>query len=99
MPLTKTEMETIILFNEGENDAEIYTFNEKLKRKLQQVSSRHPEIYHLKSTDQYGGVTYVFPKKWLDIRFREPLSDKERNRRSEVGKRNDMSAVRRMQRQ
>lgn len=99
MPLSMVERETIILFNEGETDAEVFTNNEKLRKKLEQAALRHPEIYHLKSTDQYGGVTCVFPKKWLDVRFREPLSNKERNRRSEVGKRNDMSAVRRMQHQ
>ena len=99
MQLSMVERETIILFNEGEADAEVYTFNEKLKRKLEQAASRHPEIYQLKKADEHGGMTYVFPKKWLDVRFREPISDAESKRRSEAGKRNDMSAVRRMQRQ
>ena len=31
MSLTKIEQETIILFNEGEADAEVYTHNVKLK--------------------------------------------------------------------
>lgn len=74
MPLSMVERETIILFNEGEADAEVFTNNEKLRRKLEQAALRHPEIYHLKSMDQYGGVTYIFPKKRLDIRFREPVS-------------------------
>lgn len=32
--LTKYEKETIILFNEGECEASIYTFNADLKRRL-----------------------------------------------------------------
>ena len=76
MPLSMVERETIILFNEGEKTAEVFTNNDKLRKKLEQASARHPEIYRHKSTDQYGGVTYEFPKKWLDIRFREPISEK-----------------------
>ena len=33
MKLTRIEQETIILFNEGENEAEVYTHNAKLKKK------------------------------------------------------------------
>lgn len=82
MPLSMVERETIILFNEGEKTAEVFTNNDKLRKKLEQAASRHPEIYHLKSTDQYGGVTYIFPKKRLDIRFREPISEERHKRLS-----------------
>ena len=83
MGLSQVERETIILFNEGESDAEIYTFNEKLKRRLASAAAKHPEIYHLKSTDQHGAATYVFPKRWLTVLFREPSSNEQREKRSE----------------
>ena len=38
--LTKYEKETIILFNEGEDTASIYTFNAGLKKRLARCSPR-----------------------------------------------------------
>ncbi len=93
------ERETIILFNEGESEAEVYTFNEKLKKKLVQAALRHPEIYRQKASDDTGSVTYVFPKRWLTVLFREPISAEESKRRSENAKKNDMDAVRQQRRQ
>ena len=77
MSLTKIEQETIILFNEGEADAEVYTHNKSLKRKLENAAKKNPNIYHLKATNAYGGVTYTFPKKLLTVMFRDEMSDKQ----------------------
>ena len=83
MSLSMVERETIILFNEGESDAEVYTFNEKLKKKLTQAALSHPEIYRQMASDDTGSVTYVFPKRWLTVLFREPISNEQREKRSE----------------
>lgn len=77
MSLTKIEQETIILFNEGEADAEVYTHNVKLKKKLEMVAKKNPTLYRLKDKNAHGGVSYAFPKKYLTIIFREEMSDKQ----------------------
>jgi len=78
MSLTKIEQETIILFNEGEADAEVYTHNVKLKNKLTRIAKKPPELYRLKDKNAHGGVTYIFPKKLLTVIFREPVSEESK---------------------
>ena len=75
MKQSKIEQETIILFNEGEADAEVYTHNVKLKNKLVKMAKKCPGLYRLKDKNAYGGVMYIFPKKYLTIMFREEISD------------------------
>lgn len=82
MSLTKIEQETIILFNEGEADAEVYTHNKSLKRRLN-AARKNPNLYHLKATNASGGVTYTFPKKYLKIVFRDEASEEEQRRYNE----------------
>ena len=48
MKQSKIEQETIILFNEGEADAEVYTHNVKLKNKLVKMAKKCPGLYRLK---------------------------------------------------
>lgn len=84
MSLTKIEQETIILFNEGESDAEVYTHNVKLKNKLSKMAKKCPEHYHLKLKNPFGGVTYTLPKKALVIIFKDVPSEEERLKRKEV---------------
>ena len=47
MSLTKIEQETIILFNEGEADAEVYTHNVKLKNKLTKMAKKRVTGYQI----------------------------------------------------
>ena len=75
MKQSKIEQETIILFNEGEAGAEVYTHNVKLKNKLVKMAKKSPGLYRLKDKNAYGGVMYIFPKKYLTIMFREEISD------------------------
>ena len=42
--LTKYEKETIILFNEGEDTASIYTFNAGLKKRLALFAPSTPDL-------------------------------------------------------
>ena len=91
MNLTKLEKETILLFNEQEDEAEIYTYSKKLIKKLSVVAERNPQLYKLVSTDSDGGVCYHFSKKLLSVRFLEPISQEERQNRSERAKRTGLS--------
>ncbi|MEG2634139.1 MAG: molecular chaperone [Oscillospiraceae bacterium] len=82
--LTKAEKETIILFNEYETDAEVYTFNPKLQRKLRERANEYPEIYQLQEDKQYGSVTCRMPKSSLSVSLKKPISEE---RRTELRKR------------
>ena len=42
MKLSKYEKETIILFNEGEREASIFTYNADLKRRLAAFAKKYP---------------------------------------------------------
>ena len=54
--LTKYEKETIILFNEGEDTASIYTYNASLRKRLALFSKKHPDLCRLeKSHEQRRG--------------------------------------------
>ena len=70
---TQIEKETIILFNEAENEAEIYTYNQKLISMLK----KRPEIANLKRKDNTGAYTFIIPKSYLKINLKRKLSQAE----------------------
>ena len=75
--LTNYERETIITFNEAEADCEVYTYNQKLIRKLTERCESHPNLYQKVSEDQFGGYTFCFPKSLLTINPRVPINGTE----------------------
>lgn len=75
------EKETIILFNEAESEAEIYTYNQKLINRLK----KHPAIAKLKRKDDTGAYTFIVPKKQMTISIREPISEELREIRRKSG--------------
>ncbi len=78
MPLTKSEKETIILFNEQDNRCDIMTYNHSLQKRLMEAAAKHPEIYQLTDELCDGGVVYSLPKRMLNIRLRNPMNEEER---------------------
>lgn len=81
--ISQIEKETIILFNEEETEAEIYTYNRKLIAKLKS----HPTIARLKRKDDTGAYTFTVPKQRMSIVIRNPISEEHRKKLSEHGKR------------
>lgn len=77
MSTSKLEQETIILFNEQEPNAEIYTFNGKMKRKLESLAASHSQTVKLVKADKSGAVTYKLPKELVSLRT--PASEAARN--------------------
>ena len=67
MRLTKYEQETIILFNESESTAAVYTYNTGLQNTLNSLYQSHPEQVTQTGDNGYGGLTYSLPKKWLRL--------------------------------
>lgn len=84
--LTNYERETIITFNEAESDCEVYTYNQKLIRKLTERCESHPSLYRMVAEDQFGGYTFCFPKSLLTINPRVPMSEdlRDKHRRNAI---------------
>jgi hypothetical protein len=76
MKLSKYEKETIICFNEGEAEASVYTYNQKLREKLARLARKCPDKIVLERREPHGAVTYTVPKSCVSIR--EPYSDARR---------------------
>ena len=84
--MTKTEQETIILFNEVEPLASVYTYNGALKRKLAGLCVSRPEEGRQTKDDGQGGLTFVVPKRWVKVNASIILTDEERARRASAAK-------------
>lgn len=92
--LSKYEKETIINFNEGEQEAVIYTHNADLKRRLAEFSLKYPSLCQLKCENEAGGVTYVMDKSRLSIRLVPPYSEERKAAAREYAKRHGFQTVR-----
>ena len=77
--LTKYEKETIVLFNEGEDTASIYTYNAGLRKRLANFSKKYPDLCRLE-------------KSRLSIRLQPPMSEERRQKASEYAKQNRFNA-------
>ncbi len=65
--LTRHEMETVIIYNAGEQGATVYTRDKAIMRRLDQLAADYPEIYKLvKQTDI--NKTYSVPKSYISYR-------------------------------
>ncbi len=78
MQLTNIEKETIINFNEAERTASVYTHNEALKARLLKLCQTHPEQVRQTAVNQWGGLTFELPKKWLKVAPPRVLSPAQR---------------------
>ena len=84
MKLSKYEEETVVLYNEAQSTASVYTHDPKLKEKLKRLSEKYPEQIIFVKSNSSGGVTYTVPKKCVLIR--EPYSEEHRKAASERAK-------------
>ncbi len=84
MNLSKYEEETVVLYNEAESTANVYTHDPKLKEKLRRLSKKYPNQIIFQTENDGGGVTYIVPKKCVLIR--EPYSEERRRADSERAK-------------
>ena len=90
--LTKYEKETIVLFNEGEDTASIYTYNAGLRKRLANFSKKYPDLCRLEKSREQGGVSYVLEKSRLSIRLQPPMSEERRQKASDYAKQNRFNA-------
>lgn len=94
MKLTKYEKETIILFNEAEEEASIYTHNAGLKKRLAAFSSKYPELCQLERSTAGGDVTYRIAKSRFSIRFQPPYSEERLATIRDHGKQHGFQPIR-----
>ena len=87
--VTKEERETIVNFNEAEDTAVIYTFNNDLKKRLAAFANKYPNLCKLTVNDaDFGSVTYEIQKSRVSIRLIAPYSEERRKAASEFAKNN-----------
>lgn len=87
MILTAVERETIVNFNELEDTASLYTYNDKLIKRFDKLAKSRPDLVSRKE-DSSGAVTFTLPKKLLTITAREPASEESRNAAARRAKQN-----------
>ena len=88
----KEERETILLFNEADDIATIYTFNTGLKKRLAVFAEKFPDLCRLTVDDAvYGSVTYEIQKSRVSLRLVAPYSEERRKAASDFAKRNGIN--------
>lgn len=80
--LTKYEKETIVLFNEADEEAHIQTYNAGLRKRLEAFSKKYPDLCRLDMSMGQGGVSYWIDKSRLSIRFQPPMSEERRRKQA-----------------
>lgn len=83
MPVSKIEQETVILFNEAEAAASVYTYNGALKRKLTGLCATRPTEARQTKDDGRGGLTFEVPKRWIKVNASRILTVEQKEERAE----------------
>lgn len=83
------ERETVIDFNEEEDEASVYTFNKKLIRKLLSLVNLKPDECKIDYRGPEDSISFVIPKNWIKINPPRTvnLTDEQKQERSERMKR------------
>ncbi len=89
MKLSNYEKETIILYNQEETAASVFTYDPKLIEKLERLAKKYPRKIIFVSRNADGAVTYNVPKK--NIQVREPYSDELRDKLRRIAKEGNYS--------
>ena len=81
MKLTLLEQETILLYNQAEQTADVYTHDPKLMKKLGQLAEKYPDQIIKRDTHNF-----TVPKRCVMVR--EPYSEERRKAARERAKAN-----------
>ena len=84
MKLTPAERETIIIFNDADSTANVYTHDRKLIDKLKRLHEKYPDQIFPDRKSRAGAVSYTVPKRCVSIR--PPYSEERRKADSERAK-------------
>lgn len=78
---SKLETETIITYNDAEDEAGVYTGNRALLNKLRSLAEQYPDECKLERISHGGDFAdYIVPKKWIKVSppRKVNLSDEQR---------------------
>lgn len=76
--LSKEERETIVLYTEADDRAEVYTHNKKLINRLSKFCEDRPgEIQKIRESET-GAVTYTVPRDWVKVSPKRRMSDDQK---------------------
>ena len=79
MKLSLLEQETVLLYNQAESAAEVYTHDPKLMKKLEQLAEKYPEQIEIsRYYEKLPKPTLIATQEYLEgkIHFRNPSKDK-----------------------
>lgn len=82
--LTRAERETIILFNEQDDTANICTCNVKLRNRLKTLSQRHECVVWKDGNEIFD--EYELPKSLIRVAAPRQVTDEEREKLRERGR-------------
>ena len=86
MSISRIEQETVILFNEADASASVYTYNGALKRKLTGLCHTRPTEARLTKDDERGGLTFEVPKRWIKVNAGPVYTEEQRQAMKERAK-------------
>lgn len=78
--MNRLEQETIILFNEQEQQAEVYTHNKALQKRLSGFCEKHPESFSFRGDNGAGAKTFIVPKKRITVTAPRTLTPEQREK-------------------
>ena len=81
---------TELYFNEYDGNAEIYTYNTKLKKRLTAYATTYPDLCQLIEDDEQGGLRFEIDKHRISIRLTAPYSEE---RKTSVSQRATYSGI------
>jgi len=81
MNLTNYERETIINFNQAEPDANVYTYNPQLIRRLDDLSVSDSRVRLIRKTKDMR--EYEIPRGWVKVVPPRVLSEEARQKNAE----------------
>lgn len=86
MGISNYEKETIIIFNEEEQEARIETFKPTFKKKLDKLCLDYPELYKRIKEGVDGGNVYLVPKRYIRVGSPRTVSEEQRKAMTERAK-------------
>ena len=81
MTVSLLEQETIILWNRAEKEVEVFTYEPRLKTKLNKMVKEDKSVSCKVKNNGEGGATYILPKNYIQIRKPpkgKPMTDEQK---------------------
>ena len=84
--LTKKQKVTEVYYNAKDPNAEVYTHDTKLKKRLLEYAAKFPELCQQTDDDEQGGLRFEIDKSRISIRLTAPYSEERRKSASAAAK-------------